>query len=177
MSSEIVVRLGQMTLETAVLLAAPLLIALAVVSLAINVVQVLTSLQDNTISSVPRLLATAAGAIVLMPWMLRKLVASSPCRCWATFVPGCAEEAETAMNLVNSRILVLAVACVGARVFRAAGVHAVSRQQCHRTANQGGPGGLLTGAAVPGVRPAAIFRLTGPACCRRGGLEVVDRDC
>ena len=35
--------------------------------------QVLTSLQDNTISSVPRLLATAVGAIVLMPWMLRKL--------------------------------------------------------------------------------------------------------
>ena len=39
----------------------------------INVVQVLTSLQDNTISSVPRLLATAVGAILLMPWMLRKL--------------------------------------------------------------------------------------------------------
>ena len=73
MSSEIVVKLGQSTLETAVLLAAPLLIALAAVSLAINVVQVLTSLQDNTISSVPRLLATAVGAILLMPWMLRKL--------------------------------------------------------------------------------------------------------
>lgn len=73
MSSEVVVRLGQSTLETAVLLAAPLLIALALVSLAINVVQVLTSLQDNTISSVPRLLATAIGAALLMPWMLRKL--------------------------------------------------------------------------------------------------------
>ena len=73
MSSEVIVRLGQGTLETAVWLAAPLLIALAAVSLLINVVQVLTSLQDNTISSVPRLLATAAGAIVLMPWMLRKL--------------------------------------------------------------------------------------------------------
>ena len=73
MSSEVVVNLGQSTLETAVLLAAPLLIALALVSLTINIVQVLTSLQDNTISSVPRLLATAVGAIVLMPWMLRKL--------------------------------------------------------------------------------------------------------
>lgn len=73
MSSEIVVKLGQMTLETAVLLAAPLLIALAAVSLLINIVQVLTSLQDNTISSVPRLLATAVGAVLLMPWMLRKL--------------------------------------------------------------------------------------------------------
>lgn len=75
MSLEMIVLLGQKTLETAVLLAAPLLIALALVSLLINLVQVLTSLQDNTISSVPRLLATAAGAIVLMPWMLRKLEA------------------------------------------------------------------------------------------------------
>lgn len=73
MSPELIVKLGQNTLETAVLLAGPLLIALAAVSLLINVVQVLTSLQDNTISSVPRLLATAAGAILLMPWMVRKL--------------------------------------------------------------------------------------------------------
>ncbi len=73
MSPQMIVMLGQRTLQTAVLLAAPLLIALALVSLLINIVQVLTSLQDNTISSVPRLLATAVGAIVLMPWMLRKL--------------------------------------------------------------------------------------------------------
>lgn len=73
MSSEMVVKLGQNTLEFAVLLAAPLLLTITVVSLAINIVQVLTSLQDNTISSVPRLLITAVGAIVMMPWMLRKL--------------------------------------------------------------------------------------------------------
>jgi flagellar biosynthesis protein FliQ len=74
MSPEMIVVLGQRTLQMAVLLAAPLLIALAMVSLAINLVQVLTSLQDNTISSVPRLLATAVGAILLMPWMVRRLV-------------------------------------------------------------------------------------------------------
>ncbi|HTV66275.1 MAG TPA: flagellar biosynthetic protein FliQ [Bryocella sp.] len=73
MSPEVVVQLGQRTLQTAVLLAAPLLIALALVSLIVNVVQVLTSLQDSTLSSVPRLFAAAAGAILLMPWMLRKL--------------------------------------------------------------------------------------------------------
>jgi len=73
MSPEMVVKLGQATLETAVVVAAPLLIALAAVSLAINVVQVLTSLQDNTISSVPRLLVTAAGAVLMGPWMLHRL--------------------------------------------------------------------------------------------------------
>ncbi len=73
MSSEMIVALGQKTLEMAVLLAAPLLIVLAVVSLVISVAQTLTSLQDATIGSVPRLLAAAVASIVLMPWMLRKL--------------------------------------------------------------------------------------------------------
>ena len=74
MTPQEVVQLGQSPLRTAVPLAAPLLISLALVSLGINILQVLTSLQDNTISSVPRLLATALGAMLLMPWMLRKLV-------------------------------------------------------------------------------------------------------
>ena len=73
MSPETVVQLGQSALQAAVMLAAPLLIVLALVTLAVNIVQVLTSLQDNTISSVPRLLATAVAATLLMPWMLRKL--------------------------------------------------------------------------------------------------------
>jgi len=73
MSSEVIVALGQKTLEMAVLLAAPLLIVLAVVSLVISVAQTLTSLQDATIAGVPRLLAAATAGIVLMPWMLRKL--------------------------------------------------------------------------------------------------------
>lgn len=73
MSSELIVALGQRTLQTAVLVAAPLLLVMAVVSLLISVVQTLTSLQDSTIASVPRLLAAAVASIVLMPWMLRKL--------------------------------------------------------------------------------------------------------
>jgi flagellar biosynthesis protein FliQ len=73
MSPEVVVQLGQRTLQTALVLASPLLIALAAVSLIVNVAQVLTSLQDSTLSSVPRLFAAAVGAILLTPWMLRKL--------------------------------------------------------------------------------------------------------
>ena len=73
MSPDVVVKLGQATLETAVLLASPLLIALALVSLAINIVQVLTSLQETTLSTVPRLAAVAAAIFFLMPWMVRRL--------------------------------------------------------------------------------------------------------
>jgi flagellar biosynthesis protein FliQ len=62
------------TLEIAFFLAAPLLLIATVVSLLVNVAQVLTSLQDQTISTVPRLAAMAAAALLLMPWMLRKLL-------------------------------------------------------------------------------------------------------
>jgi flagellar biosynthesis protein FliQ len=63
------------TLEIAFLLAAPLLVIATVVSLLVNVAQVLTSLQDQTISTVPRLAAVAVASFLFLPWMLRKLVA------------------------------------------------------------------------------------------------------
>jgi len=68
-----VVELARKTLEIAVWLAAPLLVIATVVSLAINLVQVLTSLQDATLSAVPRLAAVAAAVFLLLPWMARRL--------------------------------------------------------------------------------------------------------
>jgi flagellar biosynthetic protein FliQ len=62
------------TLEAAFFLAAPLLAIATVVSLLVNVGQVLTSLQDQTISTVPRLAAVAVAAILFLPWMLRKMI-------------------------------------------------------------------------------------------------------
>jgi flagellar biosynthetic protein FliQ len=44
-----------------------------VVSLVVNVAQVLTSLQDTTISTVMRLVATGAALFIAMPWMWRHL--------------------------------------------------------------------------------------------------------
>jgi len=61
------------TLLEVLLLAAPILLIAVAVSLLVNIVQVLTSLQEATISSVPRLLAVAAGAFVMMPWMWRQI--------------------------------------------------------------------------------------------------------
>ena len=61
------------TLEIAFVLAAPLLAIATAVSLLVNVVQVLTSLQDQTISQVPRLMAMGVATLLLTPWMLRRL--------------------------------------------------------------------------------------------------------
>lgn len=46
---------------------------MVIVSLAVNLFQVLTSLQDQTLSSVPRLVITGAALFLLMPWMWRHL--------------------------------------------------------------------------------------------------------
>jgi len=75
MSSEQVVELTRRALEAALWLGAPLLAVATVVSLLINVVQVLTSLQESTISTVPRLAAVAIAVFFLLPWMTRRLAA------------------------------------------------------------------------------------------------------
>jgi flagellar biosynthetic protein FliQ len=68
-----VVEIMRRTIETALWMGAPLLIVATVVGLVINVVQVLTSLQETTISTVPRLAAVAAAVLLLMPWMTRRI--------------------------------------------------------------------------------------------------------
>jgi flagellar biosynthesis protein FliQ len=68
-----VVLLGRMMLEEVVILAGPILTVAIVVSLAVNIVQVLTSLQDTTVASVSRLLATGSALFFAMPWMWRHL--------------------------------------------------------------------------------------------------------
>ena len=68
-----VVSLARLMLLEVVILTAPILLSAVAVSLLINVLQVLTSLQDQTLSAVPRLLATGAALFLLMPWMWRHL--------------------------------------------------------------------------------------------------------
>jgi flagellar biosynthetic protein FliQ len=72
---EQVIQLGRTTMEYAILAALPLLAVATIVSVVINILQVLTSIQDQTVSTVPRLLATALSAMFLLPWMLRHLAA------------------------------------------------------------------------------------------------------
>jgi flagellar biosynthetic protein FliQ len=73
MGTDAVVTMGRMMLEEVMLLTAPVLLVAIAVSLLVNVIQVLTSLQDQTLSSVPRLVATGSALFILMPWMWRHL--------------------------------------------------------------------------------------------------------
>ena len=73
MGTDQVITLGRAMLIEVAILVAPLLLITVVVSFLVSIVQVLTSLQDQTLSAVPRLLATGAALFVLMPWMWRRL--------------------------------------------------------------------------------------------------------
>ena len=73
MGTDQVVELGRLMLQEVALLIAPVLAITVVVSLTVNILQVLTSLQDQTLAAVPRLLATGIALFLLMPWMWRHL--------------------------------------------------------------------------------------------------------
>jgi flagellar biosynthesis protein FliQ len=74
MTPEQVVALARQTIEAAFWVAAPILVSAMVVGLVINVGQVLTSIQDTTVSTVPRLTAVGILMFLLAPWILHHLL-------------------------------------------------------------------------------------------------------
>ncbi len=73
MGTDQVVTLGRLMLIEVAILIAPVLGLVVVVSFLLSILQVLTSLQDQTLTAVPRLLATGLALFFLMPWMWRHL--------------------------------------------------------------------------------------------------------
>lgn len=62
-----------MVLREALFVAAPVIVTASVTSLLVSLLQTLTSIQDQTLSIVPRLLVVAAVIFVGMPWFLHQL--------------------------------------------------------------------------------------------------------
>lgn len=75
MTSETVVEVMRQALMMAFWLSAPLLAIGFVAGIAISLAQIATSIQDNAVSSIPRLVAFLAGLLLVLPWMLQKMVA------------------------------------------------------------------------------------------------------
>jgi flagellar biosynthesis protein FliQ len=73
MGPDEVAELMRALLREALILGAPLLAAACVTSFLISLVQTLTSLQDQTISTVPRLLVVAGLLMAALPWYLGRL--------------------------------------------------------------------------------------------------------
>lgn len=75
MNPDTVVQLMRDALMLTFWLAAPLLAVGFVVGVAISLVQIATSIQDNAVSSIPRLTAFLISLLIFLPWMLQKTIA------------------------------------------------------------------------------------------------------
>ncbi len=71
MDSNYVLYLGRHTLETALLLAAPILITCMLVGVVVTLLQAVTSVRDMTLTTVPKLLAVGAVLLLFGSWMLQ----------------------------------------------------------------------------------------------------------
>ncbi len=70
MTVQQIIDLGQRSLQLIVLLSAPVLIAGMLTGLAVSLFQAVTSIQEATLTFVPKLLAVFVALVVCMPWMM-----------------------------------------------------------------------------------------------------------
>ncbi|QLH38424.1 MAG: flagellar biosynthesis protein FliQ [Defluviicoccus sp.] len=69
-----ILELGRDTVWTMLLIAGPLLIIASIVGLTIGVLQALTSIQEMTLTFVPKMVAMLIGMVVLLPFMMSTLI-------------------------------------------------------------------------------------------------------
>jgi flagellar biosynthetic protein FliQ len=73
MTPDLVAELLRQLMKEALILSAPLLVATIVLSFVLSLFQTLTSLQEQSLTSVPRLGAIALILLVGMPWFLSRM--------------------------------------------------------------------------------------------------------
>lgn len=73
MTSEVALYWIQEALKMALLLVGPLLGAALIVGLIVSLLQAITSVQEMTLSYIPKILAVGFVLLLLAPWMLQML--------------------------------------------------------------------------------------------------------
>ncbi len=73
MTPDVALYWTQAAMKLTLLIAAPLLGAALVVGLAVSLFQAMTSIQEMTLSMIPKMLAVAGVILALAPWMMTML--------------------------------------------------------------------------------------------------------
>ena len=74
MNPETIMSIGGRALEITLMISAPLLIVALVTGLVIGAFQAATSINEQTLSFIPKLVAISAVLVLTGPWMLKVLV-------------------------------------------------------------------------------------------------------
>ena len=74
MSGDLVIQLGQEALMVVLLVCAPMLGLGLTVGLMVSVFQATTSIQEQTLAFIPKIIAVFVAILIFGPWMLRIMV-------------------------------------------------------------------------------------------------------
>ena len=75
MSQDMILKIAKDTLQVTLMISGPMLIVSLVVGIIVSIVQVVTSIQDATLSFVPRVIAVFVTFLFAFPWVLNTLLA------------------------------------------------------------------------------------------------------
>ena len=74
MNPEFSVELIKNMMFQAVTLASPILMTVMVIGLSVSLFQAVTSIQEQTLTFVPKVIGVVALLVILLPWMLRTMI-------------------------------------------------------------------------------------------------------
>ena len=74
MSGDLVIQLAQQALMTVMLVAAPMLGLGLIVGLMVSVFQATTSINEQTLAFIPKIIAVFVAILIFGPWMLKIMV-------------------------------------------------------------------------------------------------------
>ena len=74
MSQQFVIHLGREVFLTAIMIAAPMLVAGLIVGVTISVIQTATSIQEQTLTFIPKIVAVVVSLILFFPWMMNTIL-------------------------------------------------------------------------------------------------------
>jgi flagellar biosynthesis protein FliQ len=75
MNQDMILKLAKDTLQVTLMVSSPLLVISLVVGLIVSIFQVVTSIQDMTLSFVPRVIAVFVTFLLAFPWIMNILLA------------------------------------------------------------------------------------------------------
>ncbi len=73
MTEQFVIHIGKEAVFTALMVAAPALLAGLIVGLTVGIFQAVTQIHEMTLTFIPKILAVLITLVLFMPWMLTKL--------------------------------------------------------------------------------------------------------
>jgi flagellar biosynthetic protein FliQ len=77
MSQDMILKLAKDTLQITLMVSGPMLVVSLLVGVLISITQVVTSIQDMTISFIPRIIAVFLTFLFVFPWVMNILLAFS----------------------------------------------------------------------------------------------------